>query len=227
MKNIVYFILIIFFLGMNSCGVSKQDYEKLKTERDELLIELDLYRNGEARLLAIIDQNVKNGDLSSARKNITILNQYHPESMNKTEIKELVTIVENEEAKIARIAAEREAAEKAAALERQRGFNNPQAATARVIDVVEADFFEYANKLNNGEYVIIRPGYYSEQSGDIIYIHSERNYSSNRKRIGIRVNELLKINPGTRVSVLAQVRYGETIGGRRIAIYYLSEIQTY
>ena len=88
MKNIV-FIFIVF--SLLSCGISKEEYEKVKKERDDLLVELDLYKNGEPRLIALIEQNIENNDFSTAKGNLTLLNNYHPESMGKPEINRLVT----------------------------------------------------------------------------------------------------------------------------------------
>ena len=205
---------------MNSCGVSKQDYENLKAERDKLLEELDLYKNGEQRLLALIDQNIKSGDITSARKNITLLNKYHPESMNKQETIKIVTAVEREEANIARIATEREAAEKAARIERQRGFNNPQAASARVIDVVEANFHKDSRQLRNGEYLIIRPSFFMNQNGVDIYIDSQRD--GNGTWVTIVSNQLFRLQRGGRISVLVKADYRH--GG---CYYDLVELQQY
>jgi hypothetical protein len=234
MIRLVCFLAIFSVFIINSCGVPKGEHDnvvsenlKLKETISQLENELDLYKNSEPRLFAIIDQSVKSGDISSAKENITLLKKYHPESINKPGIKQLITAIEKEEARIAKIAADKEAAENAAALERQKGFNDSRAATSRVIDVIEADFFAESNKLNNGECVIIRPGYYDEQDGSRIYIHSERNYSENRKMIGIYVDDLFKINKSTRVSVLVQAQYGETVLGAKRCFFYLIELQKY
>jgi hypothetical protein len=164
MKNIVYVFLIISLFGIFGCGVSKQDYVNLQAERDELLKELDLYKNGESRLVALIEQNIENGDFSSAKENLIVLSNYHPESMGKPEIGRLVTIIENEEARIARIRAEKEEAERIARLERQKGFENTQAANANVLTVAEADLMEGNKTLTAGDYYIIR-GYFDGERG--------------------------------------------------------------
>jgi outer membrane murein-binding lipoprotein Lpp len=234
MKNNTFLAALTSLFLLVGCGVSKDEYDnvvsenqKLKETISQLENELDLYKNSEPRLFAIIDQSVKSGDISAAKENIALFEKYHPESMDKTEIKQIIADIEKEEAKIAQIAAEKEASEKAAALERQKGFNDPHAATSRVIDVIEADFFAESNKLNNGEYVIIRPGYYDEQSGNRIFLYSERYFSEKRKRIGVYVDDLFKINSGARVSVLVQTRYGKTVLGAERCFFNLIELQKY
>jgi hypothetical protein len=214
----------IFIFGLNSCGVSRQEFENLKTEKDKLLEELEIFKNGEPRLIALLELNVKNGDFTTARENITILSNYHPESMRKPEVIGLETIIVNEETRIARVIEERVAAERAAAIERQKGFNSTQAATARVIDVIEADFFAETRNLRNGEYVIIRPGYFDRQSGNTVYIYAERNLRG--KYTTVSSNQLFRnLNSGTRVSVLIQANYGKTVLGAERCFYTLIELQ--
>lgn len=210
MKNVICFITVICLFIVNGCGVSKQDYADLKVERDELLKELDLYKNGESRLVALIEQNIENEDFSSAKKNLTVLNNYHPESMEKPEINRLVTIIENEESRIAKIRTEREEAERIARLERQKGFENTQAANATVLTVAEADLIRGNQKLTIGGYYIIR-GYFFEESGGAVYIgesrkrYSDGTYSVTGASIYAKSDRLLKLTKGMSISILVQV----------------------
>jgi hypothetical protein len=216
MKKIVWFVVVISLLGMNGCGVSKQDYETLKAERDELLNELDSYKNGEPRLLALIEQSIEKGDISSARENITLLNKYHPESMNRPEVKSLVTIIETEEAKIVRLAAEKEAAIRAERLKKQQGFENTYAADAKVLDVAEADLMESNKTLTIRGYYIIR-GYFDGESGGSIRIGSTRkrysdgSYYVSGASVRINSDQLLKLTIGTSISVLVQAFEGHLV----------------
>jgi hypothetical protein len=209
MKNVICFITLICLFILNSCGVSQQDYAKLQTERDELLKELDLYKNGEPRLTALIEQNIENGDFSSARENLTVLNNYHPESIGKPEISRLVTIIENEESRIARLKAEKEEAERSARLERQRGFENIQAADANVITVAEADLMESNKTLAIGGYYIIR-GYFDRESGGRVRIgelrkrYSDGTYDVSGASIYVNTDRLLNLTEGTSVSILVR-----------------------
>jgi hypothetical protein len=216
MKLIVYFVLIISLFGIFGCGVSKRDYADLKTERDELLKELDLYKNGESRLVALIEQNIENGDFSSARENLTVLNDYHPESMGKSEIGRLVTIIENEESRIARIRAEKEEAERIARLERQKGFESTQAANANVLTVAEADLMESNKTLTAGGYYIIR-GYFDGESGGRVRIgesrkrYSDGTYFVSGISISVNSNRLLNLTEGMSISILVRAFDGHLV----------------
>jgi hypothetical protein len=221
MKKIVYFIFLIFIF--TGCHVSEN--KRLKETISQLEEELDLYKNGEQRLFALIEQGVKSGNISSAKENITLLEYYHPESLNKPEIKQIIAIVTKEEENIARIAAEKEATEKAAVIERQKGFNNPNAASARVIDVIEANFHDESKQLKNGEYFIVRPGYYERQNGNTIWIYNEKNLRGTY--ITVTSNQLFRLDSGTRVSLLLRASYGKTVLGAERCFFDLVELQTY
>jgi hypothetical protein len=216
MKRIVYFVLIISLFGILGCGVSKKDYTDLQAERDELLKELDMYKNGESRLAALIEQNIENGDFSSAKENLTVLSNYHPESMENPEIGRLVTIIKNEEARIAGIRAEREEAERIARLERQKGFENTQAADANVLTVAEADLMKSNKTLTAGDYYIIR-GYFDSESGGRIYIsasrgrYSDGTYFVSGASISVNSDRLLNLTRGMSIGVLARAFDGHLV----------------
>ncbi|MDR2150088.1 MAG: hypothetical protein LBO67_04600 [Spirochaetaceae bacterium] len=209
MKLIVYFVLMISLFGILSCGVSKQDYAALKAERDALLKELDLYQNGESRLAALIEQNIENEDFSSAKENLTALSKYHPESIGKPEISRLVTLIENEEARIARMRAEKEESERIARLERQKGFENTQAANARVLTVAEADLMKGNRTLTTGNFYIIHGYFYFESGGRVTIRESRKRYSDGSYLVSgadvdVKSDRLLKLTVGTPVSILAR-----------------------
>jgi hypothetical protein len=178
-----------------------------------LLKELDLYKNGESRLVALIEQNIKNGDFSSAKENMAVLNNYHPESVGKPEISRLVTIIENEESRIARIKAERDEVERIARLERQKGFENTQAANANVLTVAEADLMEGNKTLTAGDYYIIR-GYFDwESSGRVRIGESRKRYSDGTyfvsgASISVNSDRLLNLTKGIPISILVRAYDG-------------------
>jgi hypothetical protein len=98
-----YLLVFIFFL-LNSCGVSKGEYVKainenelLKNEISILRQELDQYKYGEERMIALIGQSYNNKDIAIARQNINIFLKYYPESIDNNELQHLVKLVEQEE----------------------------------------------------------------------------------------------------------------------------------
>jgi len=112
MNRIVWvFGIIVFF---TSCGVSKTEYEtillensKLKNEIEKLNIEIDQYKNGSERTIALIKKYLDEDNIDLARQGINTLSQYHPEDLVKNDVKNLITIIENKEkAEIARKEAE-------------------------------------------------------------------------------------------------------------------------
>jgi hypothetical protein len=218
MKLIAYFVLILSLFGIFGCGVSKQDYADLQAERDELLKELDLYKNGESRLVALIEQNIENGNFSSAKENLTVLSNYHPESIGKPEISRLVTIIENEESGIAKIKAEREEAERIARLERQKGFENTRAANATVLAVAEADLMKSNKTLTTGDYYIIRGYFFWESGGRVSIIESrgrlsDGTYFVSGASISVNSDRLLKLTKGMSISILVRALDGHSEQG--------------
>jgi hypothetical protein len=172
MKNNTFLVALTSLFLLVGCGVSKDEYDnvvsenlKLKETISQLENELDLYKNSEPRLFAIIDQAVKSGDTPSAKENIALFKKYHPESMNKPEIKQIITAIEKEEAKIAQIAAEKEAAEKAAALERQKGMSldNPFIIDGKGqdFDIILKDLI-FDRKKYDGKFINIQNAYFDQ-----------------------------------------------------------------
>jgi sugar-specific transcriptional regulator TrmB len=214
MKKIMV-VLALFLLA--SCGIPKEEYEKilnernlfqsengiyktentyLKSEIDRLNEELDQYRFGEGRLIALIEQAYNNANITVARNHIKTLEQYHPESLNKKDIKNIIGLVEREEQRQKILADEKVAIEKAAAIARRQGFENIAAERARVIDVAEAAFLHASNRINIGEYYIVKPAYAQLTHGDWFVV-----YGSNSS-IDIKTNTVLRFNRETKVSML-------------------------
>jgi hypothetical protein len=100
-KYLVVFIIIGLFV---SCGVSKIEHEnvlsennKLKEDVERLNTELDQYRNGSERTVALIKQYLGEENLNLARESINTLSQYHPEDLDKKEVINLISLVEKKE----------------------------------------------------------------------------------------------------------------------------------
>lgn len=90
---------------ISSCGVSQSDYEKisnenkkLKTENEQLLIELDEFKNGAEVIIANVEKAYLAKDYLNAKLLINKLYEKHPESPKNTEFKELLSKIEKEEA---------------------------------------------------------------------------------------------------------------------------------
>jgi len=114
MKILSFFIVIFTLI---SCGVSKGEYqnlvnenEQLKSQISSLIDELDQFKNGKDRTIALIEKAYNENNIVEARRNINTFLEYHPESKNEPNFSRIVTLVEREEIKIkqAEEAAERE-----------------------------------------------------------------------------------------------------------------------
>ena len=84
----------------------------MKTEIDEL-------KNGEERLIAIIDTAYEKADFTTAKENIALLEKKHPESKKNPEYKKLLIAIEKSEKEIY-LQKQKEAEEK----ERIKNLNN-------------------------------------------------------------------------------------------------------
>ena len=101
--KIIYGLVIMTIIS--SCGVSQSDYEKisnenkkLKTENEQLLIELDEFKNGAEVIIANVEKAYLAKDYLNAKLLINKLYEKHPESPKNTEFKELLSKIEKEEA---------------------------------------------------------------------------------------------------------------------------------
>jgi len=103
-------IILYFILIFSACGVSKNEYNKLIYENDQLKAEIlklseeiDQYKYGEDRTIALIDKAISEKDIELARVYVDIFNKYHPQSTNNQNYVRLIRIVEQEERKIKEI----------------------------------------------------------------------------------------------------------------------------
>lgn len=101
MKTRIIFLALIAMMTIAGCGVPKSDYEKLKSEgirlqeeNAKLKIELDEYKNGADRLIALVEKSYNEKDYGQARQSIEMLASKHPESPKNAEFKILLNKIE-------------------------------------------------------------------------------------------------------------------------------------
>jgi len=104
MRYISPFLIVIFCI---SCGISKEEHqrvlnenEQLKIEISELQNEIEQYKYGEERTIALIEQAFVNNEISLARQYINTFLKYHPQSANNIAYQRILRSVEQEEQKI-------------------------------------------------------------------------------------------------------------------------------
>jgi outer membrane murein-binding lipoprotein Lpp len=167
MKKLMFFLVISTF-SLLSCGISKEEHEKainqlenekayLNSEIERLNKELDLYRYGEEKLLALIENAYLENKIVIARQNIDLFIKYHPQSVDNQEFAQLVSLVEQEEEE------ERLARETAAEERRQRArlasigntADNPIIIEARWINDAVSEIILNRDKYLN-KYIMIK-----------------------------------------------------------------------
>ena len=70
------FIAII----LTACGVPQADYDKLLSENQAIKLELDELKNGEERLIAIIEKSYANKEYIETKASFNKLEKFHPQS---------------------------------------------------------------------------------------------------------------------------------------------------
>ena len=107
--------LLSLFLLM-SCSISKQDFDKLQQENESLKqqintlnMQIDELKNGESRLVGLIDNAYKSEDYQSAKIYIENLKKTHPESTKIDYYNKLLVTISQKEKEIQ---LKKEAAEK-------------------------------------------------------------------------------------------------------------------
>lgn len=97
MKNKVLMLAAIFSFVISGCGVERSKYDKLKSENDSLKTELDEFKFGTKRLIAMIEKAYKEKDYSGARNNIELLNSKHPDAPENAGYKKMLKDIDQKE----------------------------------------------------------------------------------------------------------------------------------
>jgi cell division protein FtsB len=118
MKNMVIslffalsFLLSFFSFSVLSCGVSQNDYDLLKiennhlktevaelsNENDYLKQELDQFKYGKERMIALIEKSYSENNIEEAKEYIETLKRYHPDSVTNTDFIRVVSLIEKRE----------------------------------------------------------------------------------------------------------------------------------
>ena len=113
MKRILLGISIFLFCACSPKGPTQEEYnglkqenEKLTTEIETLKKELEGYKNSPEKLIAKAKSYYESNNLSELKNINSLLQKYHPESKENTEVKEWAIILEK------KIKSEQEKAEK-------------------------------------------------------------------------------------------------------------------
>ena len=204
------FILFGLVISLLSCGIPKLEHQRvieennrLKEEISTLNTELDQFRFGEERTIALIDQAISSNSFETARQYINVFIEYHPESINNQNYLRLLRLVEQEEDRQRRIS-----------IERRQGFESSFAENARILDLDEALFLFDTNKIRNGEYLILRSALFIQQDGETVYIRPPNGYSTS-----IKASTLYRLSDRERITLLIKasntMRNSELIELRR------------
>lgn len=94
MKKLIYGIAVSIFLV--SC-VSQSDYDKLSAENEKLKTDLEECMTGAEKVIANVEKAYSEKDYLTARRNIELLYEKHPESSKNSEFKLLLAKIEKEE----------------------------------------------------------------------------------------------------------------------------------
>lgn len=94
------FISIVLILTMISCMVDKNEYNNVITERDSLLTrlevlekEIDELKNGEQRIIGLIEHSLENKHYVNAEQYINTLYLKHPESLKNSYYKKVLSTI--------------------------------------------------------------------------------------------------------------------------------------
>jgi hypothetical protein len=103
MKYNTFILATISIFLFSTCGIPKEDYDKLKSdyddlalENDSLKLEIDEYENGEERLVALVQKSYNEKKYTEAIRNIENLRERHPESIKNEEFQSLLITINQE-----------------------------------------------------------------------------------------------------------------------------------
>ena len=167
MKNIGIFVILFFLLV--GCGISKDEHQKVIDENEQLKIEIsklndeiEQYRYGEERTIALIEQAYSNNDIELARKHIDTFLNYHPQSIGNNSFIKILSLVEQEEKNIREVAerAEQERIRQERLANIGKTADNPIVINGRsnfpwnILRDIALDLEKYNNKYVNIENII-------------------------------------------------------------------------
>jgi len=92
------YVMLLVLVALGACGASQEEYDKLLIENRTLEFELDELKNGEARLIALIEQSYEEKAYKDTKSAFDKLKKYHPESNEIDKYSALLVKVEAEEA---------------------------------------------------------------------------------------------------------------------------------
>jgi len=90
-KRFIYGLVIV--TAFASC-VSQTDYDKIKSENENLKIELENCQHGAEKLIASVEKAYSDKNYSEAKTNIGLLATKHPESQKNKEFAVLLKTIE-------------------------------------------------------------------------------------------------------------------------------------
>jgi hypothetical protein len=94
MKTKCFIYAILIMTMVTGCGVPQSDYDKLKSENENLKSELDECKNGAEKIISLVEKAYKEKDYVHAKQNIKLLSAKHPESSKNADFKELLSSIE-------------------------------------------------------------------------------------------------------------------------------------
>lgn len=96
-KLLMSSVLVLTLLG---CGIDKSEYNKVVAERDSLLSclntleqEIDDLKNGEQRIIGLIENSLESENYINAEMNINALSSKHPESLKNSYYKKVLSSI--------------------------------------------------------------------------------------------------------------------------------------
>lgn len=101
MKKIINLLLLLLLITFYSCGISESEYNKVKSERDSLTLvvaglekEIDELKNGETRIIGLIESSCDANKFIDAKNYIELLFSKHPETQKRQYYSNLLPTIE-------------------------------------------------------------------------------------------------------------------------------------
>lgn len=101
MKNVIYVFSILILTILFGCGISESEHNKVKSQRDSLNLvintlekEIDELKNGETRIVGLIESSYDAENFIDAKNYIELLLSKHPESQKRQYYSNLLPSIE-------------------------------------------------------------------------------------------------------------------------------------